>query len=432
MDYFIVLLLLVLYVILTLYEAVLLQSSKNRLDEEFPCSGRKLKKLSSLLDAPGRFLNYIRIDAELCAVFAGVFFGILVVSCIPGLSLIYFHNFGDDMTDLAIVAIVAAMVCLILSTGRRCVEYSVFKHPEKILSRLYWVARAAYFILWPLAWIIDKVSTVIMKLFGVDVTVVRAMTQEEIMTMLNKSSQHGVLDKEESEMIRDVFDFSDSKVNELMTPRKDVVGIDIETGKDTVLNIMSQSHFSKYPVLNGSLDEVVGILCVKDVLNLVANGSEFEIASIMTRPLYIPETLEARKVLEMFKKEKQKFGIVVDEYGGMEGIITLHDLVESIFGDIYDEYENEEQEVVPLTDGSYVVDGTMNIDDFMEYMGIEDDEITSKDFTTVGGMTTFLVGEIPSEGVEFDYRNLKMKVLKMDGRRVDKISVAKNETMPEE
>ena len=158
------------------------------------------------------------------------------------------------------------------------------------------------------------------------------------------------------------------------------------------------------------------------------NDHPFDLRNVARPPLFIPESLYAKKVLELFKKNKNKFGVVVNEYGSTEGIITLHDLTESIFGDILEENEMEEEDIVTRQDGSMLVEASMNVDDFMEEMGILSyDDLKEEDFTTLSGLAMFLIGRVPKAGDLFSYKNLQFEVVDMDRGRVDKLLVIKKE-----
>ncbi len=254
------------------------------------------------------------------------------------------------------------------------------------------------------------------------------MTQEELKMILHQSSEQGVIDKEETEMLRDVFRFSDKRANELMTYRRDLVVLYPTYTRDEVLHIIREQHFSKYLLVEKGKDDIIGVVSVKDIILMLGNDHPFDLRSIARPPLFIPESLYAKKVLELFKKNKNKFGVVVDEYGNTAGIITLHDLTESIFGDILEENEMEEEDIVIRQDGSMLVEASMNIDDFMEEMGILSyDDLKVEDFTTLSGLAMFLIGRVPKAGDLFSYKNLQFEVVDMDRGRVDKLLVIKKE-----
>ena len=175
-------------------------------------------------------------------------------------------------------------------------------------------------------------------------------------------------------------------------------------------------------------DSIVGVVSVKDIFLMQSKSdADFDLRSIAQPALYIPESLPANKVLELFKQNKKKFGVVVNEYGYTEGIVTLHDLSESIFGDILEENENTEEEITVRKDGSMLVDASMNLDDFMDEMGItEYDDLKEEDFNTLSGLAMLLVGRIPQTGDTFSYKNLDFEIVDMDGERVDKLLVTKH------
>ena len=281
-------------------------------------------------------------------------------------------------------------------------------------------------ISYPFVCLLSLSTKLVNKLIGLKGGEERSMTQEELKMILNQSSREGILDKEESDMLNDVFRFSDKHANDLMTHRTDVVALYLNNTEKEVLSTIAEKHFSKYLLLDKSIDNVVGVISVKDIILMIGNQAPFDLKSIAQPALFIPESLYAKKVLELFKKNKNKFGVVVNEYGGTEGIITLHDLTESVFGDILEENETEEEEVVQRQDGSFLVEGSMNIDDFMERMGIMFfDDLKQEDFSTVGGMAMFFIGNIPKAGDTFEYRNLKFEIMDMDNGRVDKLLVIK-------
>ena len=260
----------------------------------------------------------------------------------------------------------------------------------------------------PFVFILSASTKGINKLLGISTSQKQSITEEELKLILHQSSEAGVLDQDESEMLKDVFRFSDKRANELMTSRPDIVVLHTNDSKATVFKTIGESNFSKYLLVDQNKDSIVGVVSVKDIL-------------------YIPESLPANKVLELFKQNKKKFGVVVNEYGYTEGIVTLHDLSESIFGDILEENENTEEEITVRKDGSMLVDASMNLDDFMDEMGItEYDDLKEEDFNTLSGLAMLLVGRIPQTGDTFSYKNLDFEIVDMDGERVDKLLVTKH------
>lgn len=261
----------------------------------------------------------------------------------------------------------------------------------------------------------------------------RKITQDELKMILHQSSEQGVIDKDKTEMLHDVFCFTDKRTNELMTSRRDVVVLHPTDTPEEVLRIIQEDHFSKYLLVEREKDEIIGVVSVKDIILMMGGEHSFDLRNIARPALFIPESLYAKKVLEMFKKNKTKFGVVVNEYGNTEGIITLHDLTESIFGDILEENDTEEEEIVVRQDGSMLVEASMNLDDFMEAMGISNyDDLKEEGFTTLSGLTMYLIERVPKAGDVFSYKNLDFEVVDMDRGWVDKLLVTKREEKQKE
>lgn len=431
MEYLIILLLLLIYVVFAVFETLFVSTNRSKIESLQAGGDNRAKKFLKKLENSAMFLTRIQAEATLIAIVIGTYSGFLLVGNLEQL-FEKLRDYGDSLYELIIVLSISTITYVLLALGKNVPKAMEFKSPEKGAMRLYPIVSFLSIIMLPFATVMTLLTRMFSALFGVNISEAKIMTQEEIMTLLNESSEQGVLDKEESEMIQDVIDFSDVKANELMTPRKDIIILSLNDTKAKVLEIIEESNFSKYPIIEDSLDEILGVVCVKDILRMIAGNVDFDLRSAADEPLYIPEALQARKILGIFKREKQKFGIVVDEYGSMEGIITLHDLTESVFGDILEEDEIDIPEATLQTDGSYLVQGTMNLNDFMEFIEIEEyDDLKTKDFNTVGGMTTFLLETIPFEGESFSYKNLEIKVVKMDNRRVDKISVKKQDDSTE-
>ena len=207
-----------------------------------------------------------------------------------------------------------------------------------------------------------------------------------------------------------------------MTYRRDIVVLHPTDTPEEVLRIIHEEHFSKYLLVERGKDEIIGVVSVKDIILMMGGEQPFNLRSIARPALFIPESLYAKKVLELFKKNKNKFGVVVDEYGNTEGIITLHDLTESIFGDILEENETEEEEIVVRQDGSMLVEASMNLDDFMEAMGIMNyDDLKEEDFTTLSGLAMFLDRTGAESRRLVQLQNLDFEVVDMDRGRVDKL-----------
>ena len=424
MEFIIIILLLVLNGVFAMYEIALVSSSKARLETLANKGNKSARGVLRQLEEPEKFLSTIQIGITLIGIISGAYGGVAIAddlvpyfSMIPGAE-VYARN-------LSMITTVAVITYLSLIVGELVPKSIALSNPERYATLLSPVMILLTKVSYPFVWLLSISTRLLNKLIGLK-NEERSMTEEEIKMILHQGSQQGVIDKEETEMIRDVFRFSDKRANELMTHRRDIIVFHPSSTQEEVLQTIEKEHFSKYLLIDRQKDEIVGIVSVKDIILMIGSDKPFNLREIARPPLFIPESLYANKVLELFKKNKNKFGVVVNEYGSTEGIITLHDLTESIFGDILEENETEEEEIVTRQDGSMLVEASMNIGDFMEEMGISSyEDIESEDFTTLGGLTMFLIGRIPKAGDIFTYKNLQFEVVDMDRGRVDKLLVIK-------
>ena len=426
MEFLVIILLLVLNGIFAMYEIALVSSSKARLETLVSKGNKSARGVLKQLEEPEKFLSTIQIGITLIGIVSGAFGGVAIAddvtplfAMIPGAEVY--------AKDLAMITTVIVITYLSLIIGELVPKSIALSNPERYATLLSPVMILLTKISFPFVWLLSISTRLLNKLIGLK-SEERLMTQEELKMILHQSSEQGVIDKEETEMLRDVFRFSDKRANELMTHRRDLVVLHTTDSKEKVLQIIDNEHFSKYLLIDDDTDEIAGVVSVKDIILMIGSEQEFNLREIARPALFIPESLYAKKVLELFKKNKNKFGVVVNEYGSTEGIITLHDLTESIFGDILEEDDTEEEEIVRRQDGSLLVEASMNIGDFMEEMGILSyDDIESEDFTTLGGLAMFLIGRIPKAGDIFTYKNLQFEVVDMGRGRVDKLLVIKRE-----
>lgn len=408
--------------VFAMYEIALVSSSKARLKTLASKGNISAKNVLKQLKEPEKFLSTIQIGITLIGIISGAFGGIAIAhnvtplfESIPGLEA-YAEN-------LSLITVIAGITYLSLVIGELVPKSIGLSNPEKIAIKLNPFMIIVTRIALPFAYILSQSTKLFNRILGIKGEE-RFMTQEELKIILHQSSEQGVIDKDETEMLKDVFRFADKRANELMTHRTEVVFMHTDYTKKEVISIINAKHFSKYLLTDNLQEEIIGIVSVKDIILMIGSENIFNLSSIAQPPLFIPESLYAKKVLELFKKNKNKFGVVVNEYGGMEGIITLHDLTESIFGDILEENEIEECPIIKRKDGSYLVDASMNIGDFMDEMGILFyEDLDNEDFNTLGGMAMFYIERIPVPGDIFTYQNLLFEVMDMDNGRVDKLLV---------
>jgi putative hemolysin len=247
------------------------------------------------------------------------------------------------------------------------------------------------------------------------------VTEEELKILIEKGTQFGTLKHNESELLKRIFRFGDRKAYEIMTNRQDVVLININDPIEKVKSQVNENTFSRYPVYDDSSDNIIGIFTIKDFFNRMNAESTFSLKDILTQPLFIPDNIKGVNIFEKFRDSKTYVAVVIDEYGSFEGLITLHDLIENIFGDLPDKHEANEVAIFKRDDGSMLIDGSILIDELKENLQIsfEDEE----NFSTLGGFLMYKLNRIPKTGDKVDYESYRFEVVDMDGKRVDKVLV---------
>ena len=246
---------------------------------------------------------------------------------------------------------------------------------------------------------------------------------EELQSIIETAEDEEVLDEEQKELLQAAIDFSERSVFEVMTARVDVCAIDIDDDWDEILSIIEDAPYSRIPVYENSIDNVIGVLYLNHFLKAMTGSEKVDIREMLMQPCYVYKTMKLPVVLGRLRRAKQHLAIVTDEYGGTLGVVSMEDVLEQIVGEIWDETDVVEQEVVEKAEGEYELDGSMVITDFMELLGLSEEEFEPES-ETVGGWTLEMFGTFPKEGDSFQYGNMTVTVLEMvDGRRVDKVLV---------
>jgi putative hemolysin len=294
-------------------------------------------------------------------------------------------------------------------------------------STALWVAlpvEAVFLISYPLVWFLQESANVFTRIFGIQPAPagVVAHTEEDIRMIVAQAGESGVVEEVEQEMLYKVFDFADKEAHEVMVPRPEVVAISVELPAQECLAAVIDSPFTRYPAYRNSLDEIVGVLHVRDLFSaLYDRGIEnVKIGELLRTPYVVPETKDLGALLAEFRAQNQHMAIVVDEYGAMQGIVTLEDLLEEIVGEIEDEFDLPDEGVEQVDDRTIRIDGTFPIDDFNERFGTT---LPVDDYHTVGGFVFGLLGRAPEEGDSVQHDGLRFDVVEIEGSRIDRLAV---------
>ena len=304
------------------------------------------------------------------------------------------------------------------------------QHSETVALAVSAPVRGFFVALKPLIWVLQRSTELVLNVFGLEPPGgdMEVYSEAELKMLLSRSREEGEIEQQEQEMLYKVFDFADKEVSAVMVPRPEVVALSIELPPEEALAAVIESPYTRYPVYRGSMDEVVGVLHVRDLFSALNDRG---IAGVqleqMLRPAHIvPETKDLAALLGEFRRTSQHMAIVVDEYGDLEGIVTLEDLLEEIVGEIEDEFDLPDESIERLPDGRMRIDGTFPIDDFNEQF---ERSLPIEDYHTVGGFVFGLLGRAPEEGDEVEHDGCRFKVLEVEGSRIERLEV---ELLPHE
>ena len=314
------------------------------------------------------------------------------------------------------------MTVLVLIFGEITPKTISANNPEKASLVVSKPIKFFVIILTPVVWVFNIITKVIFKLFGVDDNGVKPfITEEELKTMVNVSHEEGLLEIEEREIINNVFEFGDMQAKEAMVQRLDIVAIDMEDSYDEIIELFKTEKLSRMPVYEETIDDIIGTLNIKDIIFLSDEEIEnFDIKKYIRDPFFTYEFKKITQLLEEMKKDKSQMAIVVDEYGGTAGLITIEDLVEVIVGDIEDEYDEEEDEIQVINSNEFLVEGSTKISYVNEVLGIE---LESEEFDSIGGYIIGYIKHIPEENEVIEVDGIKFNIESVDKNRIKKIRI---------
>lgn len=421
----IIIVLIVLNGFFALSEIALVSSQKTRLETQRK-KGHKGAKVALQLQLNSEiFLSAIQIGITLIGIVNGVYGGVTIAGEIAP----FFQQFAllaPYAENISMVLVVFIITYVSIVVGELVPKTIALNNPEKIAMKvaipIHYFSKTFY----PFVILLSKSTHLLNRLFGLEKKS-DIISEMELRSMIKTATIQGVIEKEQDIIHERVFYFSDKRAKHLMTHRVDVYWIDIDDPNPEIINEILNSRHSKLIACQGSLDNFVGIVTVKEVLlSLLSNKDiDFNIRQFVTEPLIIPSNIRAQKVLDLFKKNQQYIAIVVDEYGNFEGIITLHDIIENLVGDMPQEDENFEPDIFIREDKSALVSGDASIElmsQFIDGFIIDFEEI---DYSTIAGFVLDNINKIPQLGDKFEYEDLIFEIMDIDGNRIDKVLITK-------
>ena len=425
MEIVVIILLIILNGIFAMAEIAIVSARKSRLKNLASEGSKSAQSALDLATSPNRFLSTVQIGITLIGILAGVFAGEAIIDPLSTeISQISLLEPYSGAIALGIVVVVITYLSLII--GELVPKRIALNSPEKIASLLARPMNILSALTAPLVSVLTVSTDWVLKILGIRQTTEEIpVSEEEIKMLIREGARVGVFKIVEKDIVERTLRLGDKRVNALMTPRKEIIWLDIDSSFRTIRNRIGKRSYSYFPVCRDTLDKVVGIVRTEDLLAHYLIEEKIDLKKFLHKPLFIPETMGGLEVLELFKKTGVHTALVVDEYGNIQGILTLTDVLEAIVGDMPAVHELEERDIVKRDDSSWLVDGLVPIDEFKTYFHVKKlpGERTGN-FHTIGGFVMYKIGRIPVSGDDFVLESFRFEIMDMDGNRVDKILIS--------
>jgi putative hemolysin len=427
-DLLIIVLLVALNGVFVAAEIALVTIRRTRLEQLIDEGNQSATRVRRLIADPGRFLAVIQLGITFIGFLASAFAAISLVEALG--NAFGQLGLGEDLANSVALILVTVVLSLFTIVFGELVPKSVaLAHPDRValaLSRpVDWMGR----LFGPIVSLLTWITRLVVRPFGADVPRETQISAEELKLIVERGGQQGILEAQEEQMIHAVIELGERRVHEVMVPRVGIVGLPATATLEDAIDTVVQGGHSRIPVYEESLDEVVGILYAKDLLPILKSGADARptLRSLLRTPVFVPESMTVDDLLHELQRRKVHLAIVLDEYGGTAGLVTIEDLIEEIVGEIQDEYDAEEPLVEKISDDEAIVDGRAAIDDLQELFNTEFDLEDEDEYDTVGGLIYHRVGGVPKPGDQVEADGLILTVETTDGRRVRKVHVRRME-----
>lgn len=422
--------------LLALSEIAVVSARKTRLMKWAARGDRKAQAALDLQREPGTFLSTIQTGITLVGILAGAFGGATLADPLADL-LAPLGLPPATLHALALGAVVVAITYVSILFGELVPKHLALSRPERLATLVAPPLKVFAALASPAVGFLSLSTRALLRLLGIQRPEDAPVTGEEIRILLDQGAEAGTFQQAERDMVHGVLRLGRRRAADLMTPRAEVVWLEEGAGRERILEVLRDHPHGRYPVARGSLENLLGVVHTRDLLARELRGQPFGLASCLRPPVFVPEGTPALKLLDAFRENRVHLVFVVDEYGSLQGVVSLHDLLENVVGELSFSALPEEPEAVQREDGSWLLDGLLPLDRFKEIFGV--DRLPGEErglFHTLAGFAMARLGRVPRTADRFVWKNLRFEVVDMDGRRVDKVLVtllpeeAKNREVP--
>ena len=429
MDIFVLVLLIVLNGIFSMSEIALVTARRSKLAKLAEEGDQSAKVAVNLGEEPTRFLSTIQIGSTSF----GILIGVMSESALSAPVAAWLRELGlasrpSEVTATIFVVLLITYITIVI--GELVPKRIGQTNPESIARRVARPMNALSIISRPVVRMLSRSTTLLLRLLGLRDEKSPGVTEEEIHALLEEGSESGVIEKNEHAMVRNVFRLDDRQIGSLMVPRSDIVWLDAERSLEENLARVAGSEHSRFPVCHGGLEEILGIISCKQLFNQTLKGGQTDITSQLQSPVYVPETLTGMELLEQFRASGSHMAFVIDEYGEVQGLVALQDVMEAVTG----EFRTESQEdawAVQREDGSWLLDGLIPLPELKDLLELR--EVPEEDkgrYHTLSGMIMWLLGRLPRTGDVIAWEAWRLEVVDLDGKRIDKVLASRSPEPP--
>ncbi|BAB76915.1 hemolysin family protein [Anabaena sp. FACHB-709] len=422
-EILIILVLIVANGIFSMSEMAIVSARKVRLQQLANQGDPKAKAALKLAESPNNFLSTVQIGISLIGILTGAFGGATIASRLAVyVRLVPFLTPYSEPVSFGIVVLIITYLSLII--GELVPKRLALNSPERIAAIVAIPMRALATLASPAVHLLSASTDMVLRIMGITPSLEPQVTEEEIKILIEQGTEAGTFEEAEQDMVERVFRLGDRPVSSFMTPRPDIVWLDLEDTTEENRQKMSENGYSRYPVCQGGLDNVLGIIPVTDLLARSLRGDSLDLTVGLRQPVFVPESTRGLKVLELFKQTITHMALVVDEYGVIQGLVTLNDIMSEIVGDVPSADGEEDPQAVQREDGSWLLDGMLAVEEFFELFGLEEWDFEERgSYQTLGGFVITHLGRIPAAADHFEWQGMRIEVMDMDGNRVDKVLV---------
>lgn len=432
MTFIVLILLIFLNAFFAASEFALVELNEMKIKKLASQGNKKAKLLHKLISEPSRFLSTIQIGITLAGFLASAFAADNFSDAFAQYLLDLGVPLSIEVLDiLSVIFITAILSYFTLVFGELVPKKIALQQAEKIANMAVYPLTWIFYLCYPLVKVLSLSTNAVLRLLKMNPKETREeATEEEIRMMVELGDLQGTIEKSESKMIHNVFEFNDKSVTDIFTHRVDIIAIPLEATMDECLSIVNENRYTRYPVYEGDIDNIVGILHVKDLLYSISYGTKpFHLKDIIRKPTFVIDSLSINILFQTMKKSNVHMAIVIDEYGGTEGLVTIEDLIEEIVGEIRSESHEEEKEIQKIAANQYLIKGITHLYKIEEELGIS---LPSEDFDTLNGFLLEQLGHYPEQNKVMEYNNLRFQILEFEQNRIEDVILTIMENKKEE